>query len=360
MIQTCDPFSSTVQLKDADKVKEEDIKTAKVVPVTLGFDLDPLKVVISGDDSPAGSSFMSTYREQLKSNNLFSLQTVSRSKFQWDGWNVAIVRGQSSDLYDKKTGSPLISQDVLSQFKPDDQVIYAMMPKGQPLYDLCVKADSPDAPAFIAKALSNYSKQQALISLSNADSPLNKAVDFSIERVSSTQSAKKDHPYTGIPKQLAVGQEFRIRLENKSMYPEYVYVFAIGTRGSIKQVFPPSGGNYKLDGGDFVVFPPDERKPFHEEKPFGIDSFKVFVCNNKQNFSNWELAAVRTRDTKSLGDSVGGLAQLLTNTFNRTREIGDELDSPDSWGVVTTQVKVCDKNDPDSAPTEQASTAEGK
>lgn len=70
--------------------------------------------------------------------------------------------------------------------------------------------------------------------------------------------------------------------------------------------------------------------------PKGIDTYKLFVTDKPQDFTNWSIDSVREAER-----ATGGLGQLLTSAFHRTRQMTVvHFDPPDQWGVKTEQMEI--------------------
>lgn len=316
-------FTSTV------KVYEKEIpETAKVVLTTPFFgsnkrivvlDLTPKKDMPEKDD--VGLQMIRRLTQNLEKNDYVAAKPLTNPlKEKQRDWDVAVVRSTYGEFKRGNLQSPPPKDSKAVIPKDDDEIYYLANSKGDPLYNFWVKADEK-ADAEIEKALEKFVRVENLKTLGNGASEMDKGLEMKIVKLKSLKQPKPESLSDIVEDgylqnaSLNVGDYYSFEIINKTDQPVFIYVYSIGTDGSIKLVYGPKADGDKLQSN----------VPLKVHKagiiariapPFGVETFKLIAASQRFNGNLLESPAIAR--TKSRGGSALEtlLAQASTNTRN--------------------------------------------
>jgi hypothetical protein len=326
-----DNFSSTATVTMVDPNLKSIPLNANAVLISPSFGGGPRRVAFdtsmgtpAPDRSDASAAVLKELTEQLKESELVSITPTTQplKVINKDAWDVAVVRGTYAAFKEGMKMPPAGKDDAEPDPKADGY--YITKNDGWPLYYFWVSVDDREAAAKIALALERHARQDNLRSLTNEVSTLKNKVMLNVYRVTGKnivdgqpQPILESKPANelGMP-QFKLEQQFVIEIKNTSTQDLFVYLYALGTSGSINLMELPLSRDEMLLRGKSI-----QTVPYRTGLPMGLESFKV-ICSTKkiETPEVFEQFGI-TREVK--GDE-SPLDQLLRQAATGQRDVGQD------------------------------------
>lgn len=345
-IVEADDFSATVKVSEKDV--PADAQAVVVTPFfgsnkrTIALDLTPAKGAAEKDD--AGLRMIRRLTEKLEKNDYVTAKTVlAPLREARKDWNVAVVRSTYGE-FKRGNYQPPPSKNTAAAAVPNDadEIYYLANIKGDPVYNFWVKADE-NADAEIEKALEKFVRVENLKTLGNEASEMSKNLELKIVKLKTLNDpprSRSDIVEDGVLQKptLAVGDYFAFEIVNKTDNPLFVYVYSIGTDGSIKMIYGPKADGdvlqknvslKTLSAGALARAAP----------PFGVESFKLIAASQRFNGQLLESPAIAR--TKSRGGSA--LETLLAQASTNTRNSDVITFEFSGWATANLDVEITEK-----------------
>lgn len=350
-------YLSVVKIPEAGNVSAEEIKEARVVPVTPFFGQKRLIVAVEPPGTSRSSAETKLWQDIetfLQNTSAFDVRkTLSNPSNKSESiWTVA-VRAGSGKTFEEQGGN----------LKPTDtrdaQGFYIATRELGPLYNLFVPIDTVDGAGAICRALNNRLRQEALKLFSNDLSGISNGLEVTLERVLSGTKAANDYKFKTEPSDnlsipcFARGDRFRLVLKNTGNTNLFVTGVCIGTDGSIAVAFPRAGqgagrGDELLRGNTVYspVFTIDDTTPL------GFETLKLLVTTDPVDYSPLQQSAVAlatlANTTTTRGEDGGEgvrsmLLQAMYKPEERSRAISSFTPKLSDWFTKRIDYRIIEK-----------------
>lgn len=303
---------------------------AKVTLVSPALGSEPMRVAFDtspGIASKAAGEVQAKLTHLLRGIDLIQIKpTESPLKSAGAGeWDTAVLRGTGRQFLEGMQRSPE-SKDIDDWRAPkdDEEVFYLAKKDGWPLYNFWVHAADYDrAAAELSTTLQLHAKQESLRALTNDVSSFKDKLSLNLYKVVGERAVngRREPVYESVPASalgtpsFGLGQDFAVEIQNDTDEDLFVYLYALGTTGSIALMELPISIDDKLRRRSTI-----KTVPYTAGLPLGRESFFLIASTKKIDTPQvWEQVGVTTRGPEDRGDE-SPLDQLMREAAMRTRD----------------------------------------